>query len=377
MLRPPAFYHPGGSRVAFRDFAGELLFAGPAGGALTALQEQNDLTDTIVVVGPPWSGLTELEVELERRGAAGIVTVFPDSARYERLRIVRGPTRYHLPDGVRDPANQGHLPVLVGSPAMIRALGLDPEVVAGSLERARPLERRLVVELPLTAEPRTGHNVAGYLRGSDPALRDEWVVLVAHYDHVGFGEPADGDSIWNGFIDNAAGSAMVLEIARAIAADPPARSVAFLWVTAEEQGLLGSNWFVHDAPIPLDQIHAAFNLDGGAPPAPPSSWGLVGADGTPAAAMARRLIEAHGWSARDVEPGPQSDHWPFHIAGVPAVMLFPDSEPEGMTPEAAQALTARWLRPHTPFDEWHPDFPARRVGPLCESRARDHAGTGR
>jgi Zn-dependent M28 family amino/carboxypeptidase len=63
--------------------------------------------------------------------------------------------------------------------------------------------------------------VAGYVPGRDPLLREEWLVYVAHYDHVAFGEPEGGDSIWNGFIDNAAGSAMLLEIARAMAADPP------------------------------------------------------------------------------------------------------------------------------------------------------------
>lgn len=84
-----------------------------------------------------------------------------------------------------------------------------------------------------------------------------------------------GDSIWNGFIDNAAGCAMLLEIARAMAHDPPPRSVAFLFVTAEEQGLLGSNWFVYDPPVPLDRIRAVLNLDAGAPRAPPAALGLV------------------------------------------------------------------------------------------------------
>lgn len=362
-LRPPSFYHPGGSRLAFRDFAGELLFAGAVASAPAALAAYDDLAGTVVVLTPPWSGFTELEVELVRRGAAGAVLLIADSTVYERLRIVRGPTRYHLPDGIEDRANQGHLPSVVGGPALIRALGLETDVGPGrTIERARPLDRRLTVELPWTAEPRTGYNVAAYLPGADPVRRDEWVVFVAHYDHVGFGEPAGGDSIWNGFIDNAAGSAMLLEIARALAAEPPARSVAFVWVTAEEQGLLGSNWFVHQPPIPLDRIHAVINLDGGAPPAPPTSWGVVGADASAAGATTRRVVERHGWSVRDVAFGPQSDHWPFHLAGVPTVMLFPGGDLEGLSRDEADALTQRWLRPHTPHDEWSPDFPLAGLG---------------
>lgn len=361
-IRPPAFYHPGGSRRAFEDFAGRLVFAGPAPNALAALAG-DDLTGTVVVLTPPWSGVTEVEVELVRRDAAGAVLLIPDETLYDRLRIVRGPTRYFLPDGVDDPANQSHLPRVVGGPMLIRELSLEADIVAGrAVEHARPLGMRLEVTLPHGAQARTGYNVAGYVPGTDPMLRDEWVVFVAHYDHVGFGEPADGDSIWNGFIDNAVGSATVIEIARAFAAAPAARSTAFLWVTAEEQGLLGSNWFVHEAPIPLEHIHAVVNVDGGAPPAPPTGWGIVGADASPAGALARRVVERHGWSVRSAAIGPQSDHWPFHLAGVPVVMLFPGSELEGLSPEEARALTRRWLHAHSPHDEWSPDFPLAGIG---------------
>lgn len=122
-VRPPAFYHPGGGRVAFRDFAGPLLFAGAASGALDAL-DGRDLTGAVVVITPPWSGLTEVEEELIRRGAAGSIPLVPDGTFYERLRIVRGPTRYFLPDDVEDPANQSQLPRVTGGPELIAALGL-------------------------------------------------------------------------------------------------------------------------------------------------------------------------------------------------------------------------------------------------------------
>lgn len=356
-LRPPAFYHPGGSGAAFRDFGAELVLAGAAAGARAAL-EGVDLAGKVAVVTPPWDGLAEVEAELLRRGAAGAVSLIPNGDFYDRLRIVRGPTRYHLPDGVDDPANQSPLPRVVGGPELIGALGLEEAARPGArLDRARPLGRRIEVELPHATERRTGFDVAGWLPGADPALRDEWVAYVAHYDGVGFGEPTAGDSIWNGFIDNAAGCATLLEIARAMAARPPARSVLFLFVTAEEQGLLGSNWFVHEPPIPLERIRAVLNVDGGAPPAPPTEWGLVRAAGSALGATARDVIEGHGWTVDARDPGPQSDHWPFHRAGVPALMLFPGSELEGLSGTEAEALTRRWHHAHTPDDEWHPDFP--------------------
>lgn len=363
-LHPPDFYHPGGSRSAFRDFGGPLLYAGSTPDAEAGL-EGTDVAGTVVILTPPFSGLTEVEERLLLRGASGAITLVPDSAFYERLRVVRGPTRHFLPDGVRDPANQSALPSLVGGPAMIRALGLEGRAGA-ALERALPLERDIAVRFPHETETRTGHNVAGYLPGADPALGGEWVLYVAHYDHVGFGEPTAGDSLWNGFVDNAVGCAMLLEIARALAEDPPARSVAFLFVTAEEQGLLGSNWFVHRAPLPLERVHAVINLDGGAPPAPPVEWGVVGADASGAGRVARAIIEAHGWTVNDVGFGPQSDHWPFHLAGLPTLMLFPGSALEGLTAEEADALTDRWLKPHTAEDEWSPAYPLAGIGRYAE-----------
>ena len=369
-LRPPAFYHPGGSRSAFRGFSGDLVFVGPAANALEVLAGYEWLDGKVVVMTPPWSGLAEVETELLRRGAAGSVQVVPNESFYGRLRIVRGPTRFFLPDGVDDPANQGHLPVVVGGGAMISALGIDEDIGAGAAGVPVELGRRFELELPFTTEERTGYNVAGVIPGADPSMRDEWIMYVAHYDHVGHGEPVDGDSIWNGFIDNVAGCAMLLEIARAMALDPPARSVAFLFVTAEEQGLLGSNWFAYDPPVPLGRIRAVLNLDGGAPPAPPAAWGLVGADDSWAGRVARETIETSGWSVRGVPIGPQSDHWPFHLAGLPSLLLFPGDTLDGVTEREAAELRDRWQREHTPNDEWSPEFPLAGMARYAELALR-------
>jgi len=106
-------------------------------------------------------------------------------------------------------------------------------------------------------------NVVALLRGRDATLRNEYVVLSAHYDHVGVGRPIDGDSIYNGADDNASGTVGLLEVARAIAGMPerPRRSILFVHVSGEEKGLLGSRWFVDNAPVPVESMVANINVD--------------------------------------------------------------------------------------------------------------------
>ena len=111
------------------------------------------------------------------------------------------------------------------------------------------------------AEVRTTRsvNVLGILRGSDPALARETVVVTAHLDHLGIGEPVDGDSIYNGAGDNAVGVAVLLEVARAFAALPrrPGRSVLFAAVTGEEKGLVGSSFLATHPVVAPEGIVAA------------------------------------------------------------------------------------------------------------------------
>jgi hypothetical protein len=106
-------------------------------------------------------------------------------------------------------------------------------------------------------------NVVAILRGSDPVLRDEYVVLSAHLDHVGVGQPVRGDSIYNGADDDASGTAAILEVAEAMASRStrPRRSVIFLHVSGEEKGLLGSRWFSDHPTVPIKQIVADVNVD--------------------------------------------------------------------------------------------------------------------
>jgi hypothetical protein len=127
-----------------------------------------------------------------------------------------------------------------------------------------PIEARLTGDLPpLVVDDARPANVVAVIRGSDPALRDEYVVLSAHYDHVGVGQPMNGDSIYNGADDNASGTAVLLEVGRAIAGmdAAPRRSVLFVHVSGEEKGLLGSRWFVDHPTVPVERMVANINAD--------------------------------------------------------------------------------------------------------------------
>ncbi len=105
-------------------------------------------------------------------------------------------------------------------------------------------------------------NVVGILRGSNPHLREQYVLVDAHYDHLGIGRPVNGDSIYNGADDDASGVVAVLEIAHALARGPrPARTVVFAATTGEEVGLLGTHWFIQHPAIPLDQMAANLEIE--------------------------------------------------------------------------------------------------------------------
>ncbi|WP_288371309.1 M28 family peptidase [uncultured Algoriphagus sp.] len=109
-----------------------------------------------------------------------------------------------------------------------------------------------------------GKNVMAWIEGTDPELKDEYLLLSAHYDHVGVGTPdAEGDSIYNGARDNAVGTVAVMNAAKYFAKNPPKRSIILALWTAEEKGLLGSAYFAENPLIPLDQIIYNLNIDNG------------------------------------------------------------------------------------------------------------------
>lgn len=186
-------------------------------------------------------------------------------------------------------------------------------------------------------------NVAGIIRGADPALRDEYVIVSAHLDHIGIGGGDPEDQIRNGALDNASGIASMLEAARAMMASgrPPRRSVVFLAVTAEEKGLLGAEYFAHNPTVPKDGIVANVNLD---MPVLLYDFADVVGFGADHSTLGDVLDRATAEMGLAVTPDPmpeqaiftRSDHYRFVQQGVPAIFLMtgwnttdPDGEGKG------------------------------------------------
>jgi Zn-dependent M28 family amino/carboxypeptidase len=171
------------------------------------------------------------------------------------------------------------------------------------------------------------HNVAGKLTGSDPAIKNEYVVYTAHWDHLGVGIPnAKGDKIYNGAQDNASGTAGLIEIARAFKAlpKPPRRSILFLAVTAEEKGLLGSRYYAENPIYPLAKTLADINMDVLNVYGPTRDITVIGLGNSTLDDVLGKAAAARGRTLRP-DPRPEvgsfyrSDHFNFAKQGVPAL----------------------------------------------------------
>ncbi len=199
------------------------------------------------------------------------------------------------------------------------------------------------------------NNVIAKLEGSDPTLKNEYVIYTAHWDHLGRDPKLSGDQIFNGALDNASGTAALLEIAEAFTklATPPKRSILFLAVTAEEKGLLGAKYYAENPLYPLNKTLANINMDG------VNQWGrttditMVGDDNSTLIDLLREAATAQG---RTVNPDPESekgfyyrsDHFEFAKQGVPA--LYTDS---GITYEGKDAAFSKQKRDEYTTNDYH------------------------
>ena len=173
-------------------------------------------------------------------------------------------------------------------------------------------------------------NVVARLPGSDPQLRQEHIVYSAHLDHIGIGEPVEGDTVFNGAYDNASGVAVLLEISRmfSLLSTPPKRSVIFLAVTGEEKGLRGSDYFVNNPPVPIDKITANINFDSVLMLQAIHDVVAVGAEHSSLGKIARSVFPQHGMAVSPDRFPEQvifirSDHFSFVKKGVPALWPIP------------------------------------------------------
>ena len=341
-------------RSALRAFDGPAIFIED----ILRVRRQDVPTGSVVVTtGPVGEAGRHVMRAWSEAGISGVLLPVPGSSQYTGFHD-RPRDLLVVDAAVDEPVWQPDLPVLVAGPALTRALFRDLAPAVGDsfpdlLRLGRSVDARLVFD----RTPVQSANLAALLPGSDSVLRHEVVVLTAHYDHLGVGAPVNGDSIYNGFSDNAAGVAMLLAIAGALREEPPPRSVLFLFTSGEERGLLGASYWAAHPPLPLDRTAAVLNLDAGAPPAPPVRWRVAGDTLLGAVPIAARVVERKGWKADVTPANANSDHWPFMERGVPTVFLVPGREWEGLTDEQRDALHARWDRYHHPDDEYSPAFP--------------------
>ncbi len=199
-------------------------------------------------------------------------------------------------------------------------------------------------------------NVAGILRGTDPALKNEYVVVSAHLDHVGVGGAVNGDTIYNGAMDNASGTAAILEVAAELhdSGQHAARSLLFLAVTAEEEGLLGSRYFAAHPTVPASSIVANLNTDMFLPLFPLKTLMVLGLEESDLGGDIRAVARDAGHNVQ-ADPEPQrnrfirSDQYSFIRAGVPALAMKVGYQEN--TPEAT--IAAKWTaeRYHAPSDD--------------------------
>ena len=190
------------------------------------------------------------------------------------------------------------------------------------LESTKSINANLNID-GIKKTPVKAKNVVGMIEGSDPKLKDQFVIYSAHYDHVGVGKPnAEKDSIYNGARDNAVGTVTVLSAAENIAKYPTKRSALFILFTGEEKGLLGSKWYVEHPVIPLKKMVYCFNSDNGGYN-DTSLATIIGLGRTTADKHIKKATEAFGLKAID-DPAPEqglfdrSDNVHFAAKGVPA-----------------------------------------------------------
>lgn len=350
-------------------FEGPAAFVGAPREVLQRPGSLPPLAGRVAIVAGLFGADAAAADTLKARGVVGVVHLLSDAPLYRLYVDSRGPTRLYLADSAASSSFVPDLPAVIAAPELMRAL-MARVAAAGGADGPVGLDDLLIgVRLATRNRPLRSRNVAALLPGRDSALRRELIVYTAHLDHLGVGpRDAAGDTIFNGFSDNAAGSAMLLAIAQAMAAGPrPERSVLFLWFTGEERGLLGSDWFVAHPTVSLADIAGVINLDAGAPPAPSVEWRVSGAGRSTLGELALRVATEAGWSASAAPASPNSDYFPFLRLGVPAVFLVPGPGPyEGLTVDSTQALRARWDRYHQQADNWRPDFPFRGIQRYAE-----------
>jgi Zn-dependent M28 family amino/carboxypeptidase len=337
--------------------------------------EHVDLTGKIAVVvsGAPAALGSEVRafyrstryhksIELERRGAIGVISLQHKQISSEAAAVRGSKTEKYWSLDEHEQANYAFAGIKseaflleAGARQLFADSPISFEEMAESIENETytPMDLGITATLEHKVTQRTlsGDNVIAILEGSDPQLRNEYVVLTAHLDGVGMGDETD-DNIYNGFYDNASGVGTMLEVARALATSPvrPKRSVMFIATVGEEKGLLGADYFARNPTVPVETIVANVNMDMVMFLWPTQDVVAFGADHSTLIDMVRVATNKVGI---ELSPDPfpergyftRSDQFPFVQQGIPAVFFatgFKTTEPG----TDAEALYNDFMKTH-------------------------------
>jgi Zn-dependent M28 family amino/carboxypeptidase len=312
--------------------------------------------------------------EAARRGAAGVILLHTDQSAGYPWSVVRTSNGAWRFDIARNPGDNA--PFLnvrswvtdATARKIMKLAGRDlDDLRAKAASRDfQPIALNLTGKVNLKSEVKRvqAPNVAGILPGRDPKLRDEYVVYSAHWDHLGVGAPdKTGDTIYNGAVDNASGVASVLAIAEALRKLPPAqrprRSSLFLFPTAEEQGLLGADWYSKHPLVPVEKTAANVNLDSMNVLGITHDFIPLGAERSTLRTVVEAVARERGMRVSpDARPEQgsfyRSDHFPFAKVGVPSISLKEGNDYVGRSKEwgEEQFKAYNTAHYHQPSDEY-------------------------
>lgn len=294
-------------------------------------------------------------------GAVGAVQVDDPHFTIEPFRWPQAYARTVTFADARPAAGGGFVAMTLSATAfekMLAGSGQDARAIldAGGARQPLPafeIPARLQARLTVDKRDYSSKNVIGVLPGTDPLLSPEHVVLTAHLDGYGHGEPVAGDGLYNGTLDDAAYVALLTRLAERRKGKGFKRSVIFAVVTGEEKGLLGSTWYVRHPARPLADTVAVLNLDQLRPLYPLKVLTTLAVDDTSLGGVARRLAPAGVEVRPDLEPErgllTRSDHWPFMQAGIPGISFIFGFDPG----TEAEARYREWYqtRYHRPQDD--------------------------
>ncbi len=321
--------------------------------------------------------------EAERHGAAGMLIIHTtEEASYPWHTVVSSWTtpQYILPRDAKLPPPLGFRGWITNDAAgqLLSSAGLDLAKLRKEAQTRdfQPVPTGIRIDVSFRNDVRRmeSRNVVGVVRGRSGSLADEYVAYSAHWDHFGIGPKVNGDSIYNGAVDNASGTAALLAVARAAAASPrPRRSQIFVFVTAEEAGLLGSAWFATNPTVPASKIIADLNMDVITLDGRVKDLTVLGDNKSSLGPMLSHFVSRDGIRiSPDDHPEAghfyRSDHFSFAKAGIPAVSIGAGTDyvghPAAWGKERGDDYTAH--RYHQPSDEYSPDMDLRGAAQIAE-----------